>query len=176
MGGMPVEELNMLDLDKDGDPDLEDLREEFRPQFKARFEGWLGATLTIGKPDQVFRAVYEELVVLMPFIRDSCIVDEMLGRLSDKPSRLHIYDGLETIHSFVKTEVCKEQAQLEKRKRKEARGRGKAAAKHDQASSSTQGVQAPGSASKMSASRNSTRAGPSSMPMRQPLSGFDDVD
>jgi hypothetical protein len=78
LGG--VEEFNMLDLEKDKDPDLDDLREEFRPQFKDRFQGWLGATLTIGKPDQVFRAVFSELLVMMPFLRDTEVVDEMLNR------------------------------------------------------------------------------------------------
>lgn len=75
-----VEEFNMLDLEKDRDPDLDDLREEFMPQFKSRFEGWLGATLAIGKPDQVFRTVFDGLVAMMPFIRDSDVVDEMLSR------------------------------------------------------------------------------------------------
>jgi hypothetical protein len=75
-----VEELNGLDLGKETDPDLEDLRDEFRPQFKSRFQGWLGATLTIGNPDQVFRAVYTELLTMMPFLRESDIVEEMLNR------------------------------------------------------------------------------------------------
>jgi hypothetical protein len=79
LGG--VEELNGLDLGKEGDPDLEDLRDEFRPQFKNRFQGWLEATLTIGKPaDQVFRAVSTELLTMMPFLRGSDIVNEMLDR------------------------------------------------------------------------------------------------
>jgi hypothetical protein len=78
LGG--VEEYNGLDLGKERDPDLEDLRDEFRPQFKNRFQGWLGATLTIGKPDQVFRSVYTELLTMMPFLRDSDIIDEMLNR------------------------------------------------------------------------------------------------
>lgn len=78
LGG--VDEFNMLDLEKDSDPDLEDLREEFRPHFKDRFQSWLGATLTIGKPDQVFHAVFNELLRMMPFLRASDIVDEMLSR------------------------------------------------------------------------------------------------
>jgi hypothetical protein len=75
-----VEELNGLDLGKETDPDLEDLRDEFRLQFKSRFQGWLGATLTIGNPDQAFRAVYTELLTMMPFLRESDIVEEMLNR------------------------------------------------------------------------------------------------
>ena len=78
LGG--AEELNMLDLEKDTDPDLDDLREEFRPQYKSRFEGWLGATFTIGKSHSVFRAVHDELLAMMPFLRDSDVVDEMLSR------------------------------------------------------------------------------------------------
>ena len=70
----------MLDLEKDTDPDLDDLREEFRPQFKSRFEGWLGLTFTVGKPAPIFRAVYNELLAMMPFLRDSEVVDEMLSR------------------------------------------------------------------------------------------------
>jgi hypothetical protein len=78
LGG--VDEFNMLDLEKDRDPDLDDLREEFRPQFKERFQGWLGATFAIRKTDQVFRAVLQELLIMMPFLRDTEIVDEMLNR------------------------------------------------------------------------------------------------
>jgi hypothetical protein len=78
LGG--VDEYNMLDLEKDKDPDLDDLREEFRPQFKVRIQGWLGATLAIGKQDKIFRAVFEELLTMMPFLRDSDIVEEMANR------------------------------------------------------------------------------------------------
>lgn len=78
LGG--VDELNMLDLEKDPDPDLDDLREEFRPRFKERMQGWLGATLAIGKEDKVFRAVYDELLAMMPFLRDPDIVEEMVNR------------------------------------------------------------------------------------------------
>lgn len=78
LGG--VDEFNMLDLEKDVDPDLDDLREEFRPRFKERIQGWLGATLAIGKQDKVFRAVFEELLAMMPFLRDSDIVEEMVNR------------------------------------------------------------------------------------------------
>jgi hypothetical protein len=78
LGG--VDELNMLDLEKDRDPDLDELREEFRPQFKERLQGWLGATLAVGKQDKVFRAVFEELLTMMPFLRDPEIVEEMVNR------------------------------------------------------------------------------------------------
>jgi hypothetical protein len=180
-----VEEMNMLDLEKDTDPDLDDLREEFRPRFKSRFEGWLGATFAIGKSAQVFRAVYDELLAMMPFLRDAEVVDEMLSRyvslsllflvyfpllihrmlllrISDKPSKHYVCDGLETLHSFVKTEVCKEHTQQEKRRLKEARTRRKRAANPGQASSSSQGTQAANSTPRTTASR--INAGPSSMP------------
>ncbi|KAI0254196.1 hypothetical protein BJV78DRAFT_59178 [Lactifluus subvellereus] len=167
LGG--IEEYNGLDLAKDRDPDLEDLRDEFRPQFKSRFEGWFGATITIGKPDQVFRAVFTELVAMMPFLREPDIVDEMLNRISDKPSKHHICDGFETLQSFTMAEVCKEQV---RQRHKEARGRrkGKAAGQNAQASSSGQSSQTRNSTSRTSASR--ANPGPS-MSVRQPFAGFD---
>jgi hypothetical protein len=186
LGG--VDEFNMLDLEKDGDPDLDDLREEFRPRFKQRMQGWLGATLAIGKQDKVFRAVFEELLAMMPFLRDSDIVDEMVNRyvalfllflawlvpsadissarrflrVSDIPSKQHIGDGLETLHGFVKSEICKEQAKLERRKRKE-----------EKAKRSARGTQVPKSTSRTSRTPAApTNSGPSS----RPLNGFDDLD
>jgi hypothetical protein len=144
LGG--VDEFNMLDLEKDTDPDLDDLREEFRPQFKERIQGWLGATLAIGKQDKVFRALFEEFLTMMPFLRDSDIVDEMVNRyvahfafpcvlpganitprrflrISDIPSKSHICEGLETLHGFLKSEICKERAKLERRQRKEVKAK-----------------------------------------------------
>jgi hypothetical protein len=204
MMGLPVlggelvgmEEVNMLDLERDRDPDLDSLREELRPQFKSRFEGWVGATFTIGKYDQVFRAVYKELLVVMPFLRDPEVVDEMIGRcvpslfrgvfpsshhlpsrflrMANRPSKHHICDGFETLLSFVKTELCKEQVRAEKRRRKEARTKGKEAVRTGQPSSSAQRTRAANSTSRTPASRGN--ASPSSMYTRQPQGGFDDVD
>jgi hypothetical protein len=190
LGG--VDEFNMLDLEKDADPDLDDLREEFRPRFKERMQGWLGATLAIGKEDKVFRAVFEELLAMMPFLRDSDIVDEVVNRyvalfafpcmvpsaditpsrrflrISEIPSKQHICDGLETLHGFVKSEICKEQANLERRKRKE-----------EKAKRSARSAQAPNSTSKTSKTSKTSRtpaAPTNSGPSSQPLTGLDDVD
>ncbi|KAF8505436.1 hypothetical protein F5888DRAFT_434913 [Russula emetica] len=160
LGG--VDEINMLDLEKDTDPDLDDLREEFRPQFQERIQGWLGATLAIGKQDKVFRAVFEELLTMMPFLRDSDIIEEMVNRISDIPSKQHICDGLTALHGFVTSEVCKERAKQERRKRKE-----------EKAKRSARGKQAPNSTSRTSR----TPAAPTNLgPSSRPLSGFDDVD
>lgn len=184
LGG--VDELNMLDLEKDKDTDLDDLREEFRPQFKERLQGWLGATLAIGKQDKVFRAVYEELLTMMPFLRDPEIVEEMVNRyvtlftfpcmlpranltparrflrISDIPSKQHICEGLETLHCFVKSEICKEQDKLERRRRREVKV--KRVARGTQAQSSTS------RASRTPAAP--TNSGPSS----RPLTSINDVD
>jgi hypothetical protein len=178
VGGL--DEFNMIDLESDKDPDLDDLREEFRPQFRERFQGWLGVTLTIGKEDKVFRAVFEELLAMMPFVRDSDIIYEMINRyvaylafsllpnaditparrflrISDIPSRRHVCEGLEALYSFVKTEVCKEQAKLEKRRHKGEKARRTA-----------RGTRAPKSTSwAPAATPTNANAGPSSL---------DDVD
>lgn len=186
LGG--VDEFNMLDLEKDTDTDLDDLREEFRPPFKERIQGWLGATLAIGKEDKVFRAVFEEVLTMMPFLRDEAIVGEMVNRyaalflflacspvltlpshggflrISDIPSKQHICEGLEALHGFVSSEICKERAKLERRKRKE-----------EKAKRSARSTRVPNSTSRTSrtpAAPINSGPGPSS----RPLSSFNDVD
>ena len=192
-----VDEFNMLDLEKDRDPDLSNLRDEFRPRFKDRLEGWLGTALAIGKHEKVFHAVFEDVLTMMPFLRDSDIVDEMINRydtlflflvasadilprtaclflsqrVSDIPSKQHIGEGLETLHGFVKSEICKEQARVEKRRRKEER------AKRSARSTRASNLTSTSRTSKAPAARTNprTNSGPSSQ-RSQPLSGFDDVD
>lgn len=71
--------LGYLDLDPN-DPDLEDLREEFRPKLKQRFEGWAKATPEVpGEPSILFR-VCKEITEMMPFLRAGDVVDEIVGR------------------------------------------------------------------------------------------------
>ena len=97
-----------------------------------------------------------------------------LLRISDKPSRHHICDGLEALTAFVKAEVCREQAQSDKRKRKDTRAKRKTTARTEQASSSARGARAPNSTSGNTAAR--TNPGSSSAPVYQPSGGFADLD
>ena len=71
--------LGYFDFDPN-DPDMEDLREEFRPKLKQRFEGWVNAAPeSAGEPSVLFK-VCKEITETMPFLRAGDIVDEMVGR------------------------------------------------------------------------------------------------
>ena len=71
--------LGYLDLNPT-DPDFEDLREEFRPMLKERFECWNETAMTVKGGPGVLIKLYSKLVELMPFLRASDVVDEMIGR------------------------------------------------------------------------------------------------
>lgn len=71
--------LGYLDLDP-SDPDMEDLREEFRPRLKNRFEGWSDTAITVKGGPVVLQKVYKEVAQQMPFLRASDVVEDMLGR------------------------------------------------------------------------------------------------
>ena len=71
--------LGYLDLDPN-DPDLEDLRDEFRPKLKQRFEGWSDTAIQIKGGAPVLIKVYKEIVTWMPFLRASDVVEELASR------------------------------------------------------------------------------------------------
>lgn len=72
--------LAYVDLNKP-DPDLDDLREEFRPQLKPRFETWNLYAQTMGKDCfQILHRVYAKIVELMPFFKMPDVVTEMTSR------------------------------------------------------------------------------------------------
>ncbi|EMD41137.1 hypothetical protein CERSUDRAFT_111704 [Gelatoporia subvermispora B] len=115
--GEDADPLGYLDMDPT-DPDLEDLREEFRPQLKQRFEGWADtATATKGTHTAINKA-YKELVETMSFLRATDVVDEMISRLADKPSKHFVCDGLEALSAFVKTQ---RRRMAEQKRRKEGK-------------------------------------------------------
>jgi hypothetical protein len=71
--------LNYVDLDRN-DADFDDLRDEFRPDLKCRFETWvqLGNAMTGAKP--LLMRLYAKAIELMPYLRSQDIVNEMLAR------------------------------------------------------------------------------------------------
>jgi len=72
--------LNYLDLDRN-DPDFDDLRDEFRPDLKARFDGWVQVGqngITGAKP--ILMKLYTKAIVLMPYLRSQDVVNEMVAR------------------------------------------------------------------------------------------------
>lgn len=86
MGIGPVPGLNpdddpytYLDLDP-LDPDLEDLRSEYRPKLKRRFESWadIGLRLKGGAP--MLLTIYRKIIETLPFLRASDITEEMISR------------------------------------------------------------------------------------------------
>ncbi|KAG1840931.1 hypothetical protein DFJ58DRAFT_732682 [Suillus subalutaceus] len=91
--------LGYIDIDVQ-DPDLDDLREDFRPNLKARLEGWIEAGRTIKGGMSVLLKVYAVIIEMMPFLGAPDIVDEMTGRLSEKPSKLFLCDALDALWDF----------------------------------------------------------------------------
>ena len=86
MGVPPMPGMNSDDdaytyLDLDPlDPDLEDLRHEFRPALKRRFESWANVAHLLKLGPGLLLSVYQQLIELMPFLRATDATDEIIGR------------------------------------------------------------------------------------------------
>ncbi|KAI0337350.1 hypothetical protein BDW22DRAFT_1364240 [Trametopsis cervina] len=110
MGVAPMPGMNpdddaysYLDLDP-YDPDLEDLRHEFRPNLKKRFESWSDVAITLKGGPAVLLKVYQLLIESMPFLRVPDATEEMINRLQDRLSKQYICDGLDSLLAFVKVQ------------------------------------------------------------------------
>ncbi|THH17576.1 hypothetical protein EW146_g3246 [Bondarzewia mesenterica] len=160
--------MGFLELDQN-DPDLEDLRDEFRPKMKERFEGWRETAVLVGGGSTTLVKVYKEVVQMMPFLEAGDIVDEILNRLSDKPSKHHVCDALEEVHAFVKKQRKKLAIAADKLRRREARQA--SAAEASSASPSSRGsTSPPGNA------LPTGLVGIASFPMSSHFGGIEDVD
>ncbi|KAF5363492.1 hypothetical protein D9756_001038 [Leucocoprinus leucothites] len=95
--------LSYIDFSKP-DPDLDDLREEFRPQLKPRFETWNLYAQTMAKDcAPIIHRTYAKIVELMPFFKGNDVVTEMTHRLGNRPSKNHIVDAMDCVLAFCKT-------------------------------------------------------------------------
>jgi hypothetical protein len=61
------------------DPDLDDLREEYKPRMKERFEGWTDVASMMRGGQTVLSMVYTQITTSMPFFTVGDIV-EMIGK------------------------------------------------------------------------------------------------
>ncbi|KAJ6473211.1 hypothetical protein C8R45DRAFT_874442 [Mycena sanguinolenta] len=122
-GGMEdSDDMDMLGfIDSDPrDPDFEDLREEFRPKLRDRFEGWVSTVSVMKGGNLMLGKLYCKIVEEMPYFKANDIAEEMLNRLSDSPSKAHITDGFDAVLSFCKSQRKKLSMRAEKRRKTEA--------------------------------------------------------
>lgn len=82
---MDSDPIGFLDMDT-LDPDLEELRDEFRPKLKERFDGWRETAQAAKNGIGCLVRVYEGIVQMMPFLDATDIVEEMLARYVSDPS------------------------------------------------------------------------------------------
>ena len=71
--------LSYVDLDQN-DPDLDDLREEYRPNLKQRFDGWVQLAHDMRGGPALLAKLYLKAVNLMPWLRGFDTVAEMISR------------------------------------------------------------------------------------------------
>jgi hypothetical protein len=74
-GADPLENVANLN-----DTDLDDLKEEFRPMLKGRFEGWCDVAKSMKGGPAILAKTFGKLTELMPFMKASDVVEEMIGR------------------------------------------------------------------------------------------------
>ncbi|PCH41744.1 hypothetical protein WOLCODRAFT_143740 [Wolfiporia cocos MD-104 SS10] len=98
--------LEYLDIDPT-DPDLDDLREEFRPQIKARFDDWVGTATHVRGGVFILQRVCKEIILLMPWIRVTDIVEEMVTSIVGRPSMYYICEAMEAVCQFSKAQIKK---------------------------------------------------------------------
>ncbi|KAJ7476955.1 hypothetical protein B0H11DRAFT_2234915 [Mycena galericulata] len=118
--GDDMDMLAYLDVDQ-RDPDLEDLREEFRPKLRDRFDGWVSAVLMMKGGSGVLGSLYLKIMEEMPYFKLNDVAEEMLSRLSERTSKAHVADVVDSVLSFAKMQRKRMAARQEKRRKNEAR-------------------------------------------------------
>ncbi|KAF8549276.1 hypothetical protein OG21DRAFT_1515384 [Imleria badia] len=96
--------LGYFELEGD-EPEIEELREEFRPNIKGRLQGWVDTAVAVKGGPALLMKVYAKIVGEMPFLKANDIVEEMSTRVADRPSKLFVADGLDGYRDF-----CEKQA------------------------------------------------------------------
>ena len=71
--------LGYFELEGD-EPEIEELREEFRPNIKARLTGWLDTATAIKGGPALLMKLYARIVNEMPFLKGNDLVEEMSTR------------------------------------------------------------------------------------------------
>ncbi|KAF9558412.1 hypothetical protein CPC08DRAFT_709643 [Agrocybe pediades] len=126
-----IDLLGFVDLDQH-DPDLDDLRDEYRPNLKSRFDGWVHLAQTMKGGPLILAKLYLKAIEMMPWLRGTDIVNEMINRLQERPSKLYVVDALTNLSAFAKVQRKK----LNIARNEQAR-RAKAKAQAQAASTST---------------------------------------
>ncbi|KAJ3909676.1 hypothetical protein F5879DRAFT_11427 [Lentinula edodes] len=107
--------MSYLDLDPD-DPDLEDLREEFRPQLRDRFDGWVSIALGFTGGQTLLSKLYIKMAEEMPFLSTADVSQEMLNRLAERPTKEYVLDALEGLSEFAKMQRKKKAVRQSKKR------------------------------------------------------------
>ncbi|KAJ3550597.1 hypothetical protein NMY22_g366 [Coprinellus aureogranulatus] len=134
--------LSFIDSEGSGDADMDDLREDFRPKLKERFEGWSELAGHMKGGSVVAAKAYVKVLELMPYMRGADVVTEMVNRLAERPGKGYICDALEAVSSFCKTQ-SKKLRQAKNAKDKQAKNKSAAAAASGASSRSTSAAAAP---------------------------------
>lgn len=87
MMGMPAmpgmhqddDQYTYLDFDP-SDPDMDELRAEFRPALKQRFESWSDLALSLKNGPAILLKVHKDIIEMMPFLRATDATEEMIAR------------------------------------------------------------------------------------------------
>ncbi|KAF8164753.1 hypothetical protein B0H34DRAFT_209831 [Crassisporium funariophilum] len=101
--GEDADLLHFVDLDP-SDPDLDDLREEYRPNLKGRFDGWVQLAQAIKGGNVMLAKLYLKAVELMPWLRGADAVAELMNRLRERPNKNHVVEALSNFSAFGKTQ------------------------------------------------------------------------
>ena len=128
--------LNYVDLDQN-DPDLDDLREDFQPNLKQRFDGWVQLAQDMTGGPALLAKLYLKAIDLMPWLGGfdaatemisryfhlvqplhDCFSLSLLHRLRERPNKAHVVEALTALNSFAKMQRKKlNQARSEQAKK-----------------------------------------------------------
>ncbi|KAK7045494.1 hypothetical protein VNI00_007747 [Paramarasmius palmivorus] len=111
--------LAFLDTMESDDEETEDLRDEYQPRLKERFQGWIDVAQGIKFCPNFVQRHYAQLVEQMPFLRGKDVVEEMICRFRDRPAKAHVAEALESLSSFAKLQRQKNALRKRKREQRE---------------------------------------------------------